>query len=196
MTNPIGRRLEAGTGAAFAILMAVALFLPGQPPRASDDAETIVAILTDRRTAFLVSGYVAGFAAMAYLWFLGMLMFNGTAFAAARLGDPTLVRAFTDTGNSVIETSKFGFAVFVLALSRCGAASGLLPRWLTRFGALSALLMVGSAVALFVDHGILQFGGVIDIAVGVPAFLWITALSVVMVLDTRAGAAAAEPASC
>jgi hypothetical protein len=228
MTNPIGRRLEAGTGAAFAILMAVALFLPGQPPRASDDAETIVAILTDRRTAFLVSGYVAGFAAMAYLWFLGsvrdylggrgpaglartasaggvfaitllllgMLMFNGTAFAAARLGDPTLVRAFTDTGNSVIETSKFGFAVFVLALSRCGAASGLLPRWLTRFGALSALLMVGSAVALFVDHGILQFGGVVDIAGGVPAFLWITALSVVMVLDTRAGAAAAEPATC
>jgi hypothetical protein len=71
MTNPIGRRLEAGTGVAFAILMAVALSLPGQPPRASDDAETIVAILTDRRTAFLVSGYVAGFAAMAYLWFLG-----------------------------------------------------------------------------------------------------------------------------
>jgi hypothetical protein len=28
MTNQIGRRLEAGTGAAFAILMAVALALP------------------------------------------------------------------------------------------------------------------------------------------------------------------------
>jgi hypothetical protein len=228
MANPTGRQLDAAAGAAFAILMAVALALPGQPPRASDDAATIVAILTDRRTAFLVSGYVAGFAAMAYLWFLGsvrdylggrgaaslagtagaggvfaitllllgMLMFNGTAFAAERLGDPALVRAFADTGNSAIETSKFGFAVFVLALSRCGAASGLLPRWLTRLGALSGLLMVGSAVALFVDRGILQFGGVVDIAGGIPALLWIAALSVVMVLDTRAGAAAAGPAAC
>ena len=56
MANPTGRQLDAAAGAAFAILMAVALALPGQPPRASDDAETIVAILTDRRTAFLVSG--------------------------------------------------------------------------------------------------------------------------------------------
>jgi ABC-type sulfate transport system permease component len=72
----------------------------------------------------------------------------------------------------------------------------LLPRWLTRLGALSGLLMVGSAVALFVDRGILEFGGVVDIAGGIPAFLWIAALSVVMVLDTRAGAAAAGPAAC
>jgi hypothetical protein len=125
-----------------------------------------------------------------------MLMFNGTAFAAARLGDPVLVRAFTDTGNSAIETSKFGFAVFVLALSRCGAAGGVLPRWLTRLGALSGLLMVGSAVALFVDRGILEFGGVVDIAGGIPALLWIAALSVVMVLDARAGTAAVGPAAC
>jgi hypothetical protein len=227
MADPDARRLDAAAGAAFAILMAVALALPGRPPRASDDAEKIVAILTDRRTAFLVSGYVAGLAAMAYLWFLGsvrdyvggravtsltatataggvfaitllllgMLMFNGTAFAAARLGDPALVRAFTDTGNSAIETSKFGFAVFVLALSRCGAASGRLPRWLTRLGLVSALLMVGSAVALFVDRGILQFGGVVDIAGGIPALLWISALSVVMIREPRARSAAVGPAA-
>jgi hypothetical protein len=212
MASTTRRRLDAATGVAFAVLMSVALALPGQPPRASDDADTIAAILIDRRGAFLVSGYVAGVAAMAYLWFLGtvrahlggrdathlaaaasaggvfaitvlllgMMMFNGTAFAAARLGDPALVRAFTDTGNGAIEFSKFGFAVFVLAISRSGASSGLLPRWLTRLGALAVVLMVGSAVSLFVDRGILQFGGPIDVGGGVPALLWIAALSTVM----------------
>ena len=51
-------------------------------------------------------------------------------------------------------------------------------------GAAFAILM---AVALFVDRGILQFGGVVDIAGGIPALLWIAALSVVMVLDTARG---------
>ena len=90
---------------------------------------------------------------------LGMAMFSGVAFLAARLGDPPLVRAFTDTGNIAIEISKFGFAVFVLAVSSAGAAPGVFPRWLVRLGVMSVPIMVVSAVALFVEHGIFQFGG-------------------------------------
>ncbi len=212
MSDTTRRRLDAATGIAFVVLMTVALFLPGQPPKAEDPIEKITAILIDERSAFLVGSYITGLGAMAYLWFLGsvrdylrargageltaaasaggvfaitllvlgMMMFNGVAFVAARLGDPALVRAFTDTGNIAIEMSKFGFGVFMLAVSRSGASSGLLPRWLVRLGAVSVPFMLASAVSLFMDRGIFQFGGVIDIGGGVPAQVWIVALSVVM----------------
>jgi hypothetical protein len=123
------------------------------------------------------------------LLLLGMLMFSGVAFVVARLGQPALVRAFTDTGNGAIETSKFGFGLFVLAVSRSGAASGLLPRWLTRLGMAIVPLILVSAVCLFVDRGPFQFGGVVDVAGSVPALLWIAALSVVIMRSESADAA-------
>ncbi|TMB45037.1 MAG: hypothetical protein E6J55_07490 [Deltaproteobacteria bacterium] len=174
-------------------------------------------MLLNRRLAFLVGSYVAGLAAMAYLWFLGgvrdylrargadglgvaacaggvfaitvmllgMAMFSGVAFVAARLGDPPLVRALTDTGNIVIETSKFGFAVFVLAVSSSGCEAGAFPRWLVRLGIASVVLMLVSAVALFLDHGVFQFGGLIDLGGAVPVLVWIGGLSVVMLRSAR-----------
>src|SRR5207249_11539518 len=60
-------------------------------------------------------------------------------------------------------TSKFGFAVFVLAVSSSGCEAGALPRWLVRLGIASVVLMLVSAVALFLDHGVFQFGGLIDL---------------------------------
>lgn len=75
---------------------------------------------------------------------------------------------------------KFGFAVFVLAVSRAGMARDVVPRWLVWLGVLSVVLMVVSAAALFRDRGIFQFGGTVDLAGSVPALLWIAALSVVM----------------
>ena len=203
-------RLDAATGIGFVLLVGVALFLPGAPPRTEDSVEHLTALLIERRDAFLVGGYVAGLGAMAYLWFIGavgdylqvrgrtalavaagaggtfamaavlfgMMMFSGVAFVAARLGDPATVRAFVDGGNAIIELSKFGFAVFVLAVSRAGA--GILPGWLVALGIASVLLMVLSAVALFVDHGPLQFGGAIDLGGAVPALAWTLALSIVL----------------
>ena len=217
MSDTTKRRFEAAMGLAFLALMSVALFLPGQPPKAQDSIETITGVLLNRRRAFLVGSYVAGLAAMAYLWFLGgvrdylrargadglgvaacaggvfaitvmllgMAMFSGVAFVAARLGDPPLVRALTDTGNIVIETSKFGFAVFVLAVSSSGCEPGALPRWLVRLGIASVVLMLVSAVALFLDHGVFQFGGLIDPGGAVPVLVWIGGLSVVMLRSAR-----------
>ena len=212
MSQLIPQRFDAATGVAFVVLITAALLLPGRPPKADDSIETITALLIERREAFLFGGYIAGLAAMAFLWFLGgvrdylrvlgaaelttaacasgtfaitlmvvgMMMFNGVAFVAARLGDPPLVRALTDTGNGVIEMTKFGFAAFILAVCRAAAPTGRLPCWLIRFGAGSAVLMVASAVALFVDHGIFQFGGVIDLGGAIPAELWIATLSIIM----------------
>ena len=227
MSATTRRRLDAATGTAFVALIVVALALPGQPPKADDSIETVTTLLVDHRRAFLISGYVGGLAAMAYLWFLGsvrsylgagsadeasgaasaggifaiallllgMTMLSGVAFVVARSGHPALVRAFTDSGNSAIEASKFGFGLFLLAVSRAGATSGLLPRWLTRLGFAFVPLILVSAASLFVERGPFQFGGVIDVAGGLPALLWIAALSVVMVPSVSAETARHERAA-
>src|SRR5580765_2429387 len=49
------------------------------------------------------------------LMFAWMLLFRGPAFRAAGLSDQTLVRATVDTGNMLIETGKYGFAVLIAA---------------------------------------------------------------------------------
>src|SRR5213596_911112 len=121
------------------------------------------------------------------LTLLGMAMFSGVAFKAAALGDPALVRALTDAGNTAIDTAKFGLAAFLLATCRSGAASGVLPRWLVGAGVAAAGLLIVSAVALFVDHGPFQFGGPVDLGGGIPAVLWIAALSLTMMRRSDEG---------
>src|SRR2546429_435820 len=121
------------------------------------------------------------------LTLLGMAMFSGVAFKAAALGDPALVRALTDAGNTAIDTAKFGLAAFLLAPCRSGAASGVLPRWLVGAGVAAAGLLIVSAVALFVDHGAFQFGGPVDLGGGIPAVLWIAALSLTIMRRSRNG---------
>jgi len=221
MSSSGARQLDAASGIAFVILMSVALFLPGPPPKADDSIGTITAMLVEQRRAFLVGGYVAGLAVLCYLWFLGsvwrhlttgtrdqtglaiaacgggllavtltllgMAMFSGVAFKAAALGDPALVRALTDAGNTAIDTAKFGLAAFLLATCRSGAASGVLPRWLVGAGVAAAGLLIVSAVALFVDHGPFQFGGPVDLGGGIPAVLWIAALSLTMMRRSHEG---------
>ena len=96
---------------------------------------------------------------------------SGVAFVTARLGAPALLRAFTDTGNTAIETGKFGFGVFLLAVSRAGAAGGQLPRRLTRLGLLGVPFILLSAVSLLVDRGPFQFDGAIDVGRAIPALM-------------------------
>ncbi len=106
MSATTRRRLDAGTGAAFVVLITVALALPGQPPRAEDSIATLTTVLIEHRRAFLLS-----------------------------------------------------------------------------------------AVALLVERGPFQFGGVFDVAGAIPALLWIAALSVVMVRGVSAGTAQPQRAA-
>jgi hypothetical protein len=115
------------------------------------------------------------------LMFIGMLLFAGAAFRAASMGDDALVRSVVDTGNMVIEASKYGFAVLIVATCAATGASSFLSRRMIGAGVISAAILVASTVPPFLaDHGIGQFGGGIDVVGGVPGFLWIIALSVTM----------------
>ena len=98
-----------------------------------------------------------------------------------------LVRALTDVGNTAIDTAKFGLAAFLLATCRSAAASGVLPRWLVGAGVAAAGLLIVSAVALFMDHDPFQFGGPVDLGGGIPAVLWIAALSLTIMRRSRNG---------
>ena len=115
------------------------------------------------------------------LMFIGMLLFSGAAFKAANMGDPALVRETVDTGNMVIETSKYGFAVLILATCASLGRHPFLSHRMILSGLIAAAILVASSFPPFlVDHGIGQFGGGIDVLGGIPGFAWIVALSISM----------------
>jgi hypothetical protein len=119
---------------------------------------------------------VAGGGMAVVLMFVGMLIFAGVAFRSADMHSPASVRVAVDTGNMLIEASKYGIAVLITAA--CAGNAGQLPRWLRGFGITAAAVAVVSTAPPFLDaSGIGQFGGGIDLLGGIPAFVWLAALS-------------------
>jgi hypothetical protein len=126
------------------------------------------------RPAIVLGGGLAA----TVLIFVGMVSFAGAAFRTAGLGDQFVVRAAVDTGNMLIEASKFGFAVLIVAMCTGQALSFLSSRFRT-VGLVAAAAVVLSAIPPFVvDHGPGQFGGSIDLVGTVPALLWLAVLSI------------------
>jgi hypothetical protein len=135
----------------------------------------------DRTASPLPVVAVIGGAVGITLMFVGMLVFAGTAFRAASMGNDALVRSVVDTGNMLIETSKYGYAVLVIATCVAPTAPALLSRRMRVAGVISAIVLVVSTVPPFLTgHGIGQFGGGIDVLGGIPGFVWIIALSLGM----------------
>jgi len=209
------RRWESLTGIVGVGLTTAALVLPGPPPKASDSAASMQAMLVQHRGAFVGGLLVASLGLTALLWFIGvvaamvrrhdsadsasstvalagglagvllmfvgMVVFSGAAFRVAGLGNQVVVRAFVDTGNILMETSKFGLAVLIFATCQAGAMSGCLPKRAVAAGRASGAPLVLSAFPSFLtDHGVGQSDGPIDLAGTVPAFVWLAALSVVL----------------
>lgn len=115
------------------------------------------------------------------LTFVGILIFSGTAFRAAAMGDPAVVRAAVDTGNMFIESSKYGFAVLIFATCAASTRNASLSRRTVWAGVVSAAILVASTFPPFlVVHGIGEFGGGIDVVGALPGFVWIVALSIAM----------------
>jgi hypothetical protein len=133
-----------------------------------------------RTSSFAITAAAGGLMGIT-LMFIGMLLFAGAAFRAASMGDEALVRSVVDTGNMLIETGKYGFAVLILATCAAPGAATFLTRRMKTVGVIAAAILMLSTVPPFLaDHGIGQFGGGIDVVGGVPGFLWIIALSVMM----------------
>lgn len=113
------------------------------------------------------------------LIFVGMLLFSGAAFRAAGMGDQALIRTTVDTGNMLIETGKYGFAVLIAATCVSVSRTELLSRRMVLAGAVAAVILVLSTIPPFLaDSGVGQFGGGIDVLGGIPGFAWIIGLSV------------------
>src|SRR2546427_2539335 len=135
----------------------------------------------ERQTSPSAIAAVAGGLIGIALMFVGMLLFAGAAFRAVSMGNDALVRSVVDTGNMLIETGKYGFAVLIAATCASPRASSFLTRRMTTTGLVAAAILVLSTVPPFLtNHGIGQFGGGIDVVGGLPGFVWIIALSVVM----------------
>jgi hypothetical protein len=71
MTESTYSRIAAASGAAFVILISVALLGPGPPPRASDPAGKIAAALADGRGVILVLTWLGALGLVAGSWFFG-----------------------------------------------------------------------------------------------------------------------------
>jgi hypothetical protein len=106
--------------------------------------------------AVVVLGGLAGI----LLMFVGMVLFGGAAFRTAEMGDRFVVRAAVDTGNMLIEASKFAFAVLIFAVCGMGLASGRLSQRMVVIGRAAGAVLVLSALPPFLtEHGVWQFGG-------------------------------------
>jgi hypothetical protein len=142
----------------------------------------------------MVAAYGGGLVGIVLMLF-GMIIFGGAAFSASSLADRVLVRALNDVGMVAIAASKFGFAVFALGASSAGARSGNLPASLSSAGIGSACVLLASAGCVLVSTGPLELGGPIDLGGALPAFAWMIALSVFMVLHPRPSTAVPDAVS-
>jgi hypothetical protein len=143
----------------------------------------------DRDRRGLAAVAVIGGALAMTLILIGVAVTSGLVLNAAGMGDAAVVRAFADTTNVLIELSKFGLAAMILATAAAAGGRPELPRRAARLGDCAAVLLIVSALPpLLFDHGILQFGGGVEVAAALPAALWLGWLSYAL---TRSGPAAA-----
>ena len=68
-----GRKFDAATGIAFAVIAIVGFGLPGSPPKADDSSAEIASFLADHRKDLLIGTFLLGLAAILFLWFAGAL---------------------------------------------------------------------------------------------------------------------------
>jgi hypothetical protein len=115
----------------------------------------------------------------------GMAVPTAAALTAARMNDPAVVRMAIDSGNVLVEASKFGLAVLVLGTS-CAGRRRLLGTRAAGIGVAVAVTLVASALPPFLaDRGVWQFGGIPDLAGTAPGAMWLIWLSL---LIARGGA--------
>jgi hypothetical protein len=132
-----------------------------------------------RLSAASFGGGIAGIT----LLLAGAAILNMVAFEFAKQagGAPDLARAVFDASGAFFAMSALCFGVFLAAAACSGARSGSLPPWAYWTGSVVAVLQLLAGLALFVESGFFATGGGFPTFVApIAAFLWIIAVSVVM----------------
>jgi hypothetical protein len=136
---------------------------------------------TDATARVAVTRACSGGVVGVVLLLAGMAVVSGVALGSESRSDPGVVRASIDVSNVLIGLSRFGFAMLILGVVSAGGHTALLSARMRTLGTLAALVVVLSALPpLLADEGAWQYGGLGDVAGGVPATLWLIWLSLVM----------------
>jgi hypothetical protein len=121
-------RWAASTGMAFAIVLLVANFIPGSPPKYNASAGKIVTYLNHHHRALTITGILEGVALVLFLWFL-------SSFAGY----------FREVGQRRLSTIIYGGGVATVAIAATGDALALGDMRLSTFlgsGAVQAIYAV------------------------------------------------------
>ena len=162
-------RVGASIGLLGLFLLALALFLPGQPPQSDDPAAMLAERLADDRGSVLAATVLAGFSLFGLLWFYAAVR---TYLVRNRLAQETTATAGFAGGVAGVLLATIGFAVYgsylFLALevgseAQVRAATDLANFCfgLARFGfalAIVAWLIAGASSGVL-SRGLILFGG-------------------------------------
>ena len=143
-----GRKFDAATGIAFAVLAVVALVLPGTPPKADDSTDKIASFFVDHHSDVLTANLLLGLAGVMFLWFLGSLR---SYLRAAEGGEGRLSAAAFGGGVTGIALLLVGAGLLSGIAFKLSDGAGADPTVVRAFfDASSAVLaMVGFGFAVF-----------------------------------------------
>jgi MFS family permease len=170
-------RYGALAGVVFVVLVVIAAFIAGTPPRPTDTPRKIHEFYRDHERALKAGAFLSGVGAVAFLWFLvslwsrlrehrlammavaggvatiGFALVNAaiTSTTALRIGDlaPRQAKYFYSLQGIVIGMASFSIAALVAATSIAALRAKVFPAWLGWASAALALawLVAGLCVA-------------------------------------------------
>lgn len=105
-------RSDAAAGIAFVVLILIAAFVAGTPPKVTDPTPEVRKFLVDERDSLQAAAFFTGLAAIALLWFLGTLRAE--------------LRALEGGAGRLTEIA-FGSGIALLALALAGAGLAVAP---------------------------------------------------------------------
>jgi hypothetical protein len=130
-----------------------------------------------RSRGFAMLAAVGG-AMTAILILIGVALTTGICLSAIHAHDAAVVSAFADATNVLIELSKFGLTLMILAVLAGAFDSKLLGSCTVAWGAVAIALLLASALPPFLtDAGIWQFGGGVEVLGALPGAAWVLWLS-------------------
>ncbi len=193
-------------GVVFVVLILVAGFIAGSPPKVSDPDGKIIKYFSDHQDSLKIASYLNGLSSVVFLWFLGSLFGRlrraeggaGRLAGVALTGGVATVAIFSASGGitayNALRPSQasagfyrlsadmgafafFTIAVFVVGVSLVLWTRGLLPKALGYAGeAIGILFLIGAAAVSTENDAIFTIGFIAFIAFAI----WLAIVSVML----------------